>query len=652
MKRLLIIFYTLFLISALHAQSIRIRVPDTTIVAGNDLVLPVYADSNLTGRNVVSFMVELSYNGTILKPVQLIKAGTLSSTFYMDSQEIPTNKFRVSGASATPLAGKGILFYVRFQTLTNGAQNLGFTTTEFNYLNEGAIPLILDVGYVNVLPIPNINVTANKYFVKVGDQVQGYASGGKLPYTWSSTDNQVATVSSTGLTTTVKHGHFKIKATDNDGYFDSSAVITVAPFYVWLRDTTEWQGTSVKIPVYFQNLSPLSVMSGEIAFTYSGTVLSNPTVELTGSLLNGIGSAQINAHDGNVSVAFANSVPIAASGILFFVRFDISSVTTGSSNLNFTHGTFNETEDVFTKNGRFTTINWPIINISGPTFMMAGKNYTYSANPGIPPYTWSTSDALLATAGGSGVVNALMGGFVDVNVKDNVGASGSKKSIPIYDLQATIPDTTAVVEDTFNLPVFVGAIPNSRTYSSFDADITFNSTYLDYLGVVNTGTLSSSWSVFSNLDGNTLKIAAAGTSKVNQKGTLIYIRFALKPGFNANSQAYVNLTKLLLNEGTPTVLTKNGYIRAIKELALPISNALDRSFILSPNPSNGQFWIETADFSPNIEHINVYSATGVLMKHIDVHGKQKMEVNIDKPGIYLILIQSPLGNAVKRVIVE
>jgi hypothetical protein len=652
MKQIICFITALFLISALHAQSIRIRVPDTTIVVGNELVLPVYADSSLTGRNVVSYMVELSYNGNILKPLELIKAGTLSASFYMESQEVPTNKFRVSGASATPLTGKGVLFYVRFATLTNGGQNLGFTTTEFNYLNEGSIPLIFDAGNVNVLAKPNINVTANTYFVKMGDPVQGFASGGKAPYTWTVTDNSVATVSSTGLATTIKHGHFKFKASDADGYFDSSAVVRVAPFYVWLRDTTEWQGTSVKIPVYYRNLSSLNVMSGEIAFTYSGNVLSNPTVDVTGSLLSGIGSAQINAADGTVQVAFANSVPMASNGVLFYVRFDISSTSTGSSNLNFTGGTFNENSDVFTKNGRFTTKNWPVINVNGAAFMMAGQTYNFTANPGIAPYTWSTNDANLATAAGNGSISALRGGFVDVLVKDDVGASGSKKAIPVYDLLADVSDTTAAEEDTFNLPIMVTAIPNERSYSSFDAEVTFNSTYLEFLDVVTTGTLSSSFTVFKSLDGNELKIAAAGSSQLKQKGKLIYLRFVLKPGFNANSQAYVNLNKLTFNEGTPTVRTQNGYIRAVKELAVKQWFVDEKAFNLWPNPSKGEFVIQSRGFVPTIERVEVYDLTGALMNSYNGFNLNTMKISIGKAGIYLLRINTPEGVLVKRIVIE
>ena len=652
MKQIICFIMALFLVSALSAQSIRLRVPDTTIVVGNELVLPVYADSSLTGRNVVSYMVELSYNGNILKPLELIKAGTLSASFYMDSQEVPTNKFRVSGASATPLTGKGVLFYVRFATLTNGGQNIGFTTTEFNYLNEGSIPIIFDAGNVNVLARPNINVTASTYFVKTGDPVQGYASGGKTPYTWTVTDNSVASVSSTGLVTTVKHGQFRLKAKDTDGYFDSSAVIRVAPFYVWLRDTTEWQGTSVKIPVYYRNLSSLQVMSGEIAFTYSGNVLSNPTVDVAGSLLEGIGSAQANAGDGSVQVAFANSVSLAGNGVLFYVRFDISSTTTGSSSLNFTGGTFNENSDVFTKNGRFTTKNWPVINVNGAAFMMAGQTYNFTANPGIAPYTWSTDNSNLATAAGNGTVTAIRGGFVDVMVKDNVGASGAKKAIPVYDLLADIPDTVAAEEDTFNLPIMVSAIPNERTYSSFDAEIAFNNTYLEFLDVVTAGTMSSSFTVFKNLDGNEIKIAAAGSGQLKQKGKLIYLRFVLKPGFNANSLAYVNLTKLTLNEGTPTVRTQNGYIRAVKELVVRQSFINQKAFNLWPNPSKGEFVIQSRGLVPTIESVEVYNLAGALLGRYDGFNLNTMKISIEKAGIYLLRIYTPEGVVVKRMVIE
>ena len=45
-----------------HAQSITLRLPDTTVVAGDLLDLPVYADQDLSGHSVLSYQIEIGFS--------------------------------------------------------------------------------------------------------------------------------------------------------------------------------------------------------------------------------------------------------------------------------------------------------------------------------------------------------------------------------------------------------------------------------------------------------------------------------------------------------------------------------------------------------------------------------------------------------------
>ena len=637
MKRFIIIIQ-LFLTLALSAQEIRIRVPDTSIVLGEQLLLPVYADSSLSPLNAVAYQIELSYNANVLEPVGIVSAGTLSDQFSVNSQILPGGVFRVAGAGSAVLSGSGILFFVRFNTMANGNLWLDFNNgVAANYFNEGGQSLILDRGYIQVKLPPDVNVTVNSYFTKVGDNLQSYANGGTAPYTFSSTVPGVAAVDNTGLVNAVSHGAFRVKAEDNDGYTDSSNLVVVSPFLLTIPDTTEWQGGHITLPVYYQQLSTVQALSGDFTFTFNGNILLNPSLDLNSTLLSSH-SADVNiSQPGKITVAFAGSTPLGSAGVLCYIKFDVSAETTGYSNINFSSATFNEMYRVFTDNGSFRTVNWATINVNGNNFMMAGETYQYTASGGVLPYTWNSSDASLVNVNSSGQASALMGGTVYIQATDDVGASGKKQNIPVYDLRAYIPDTVGPKDGWVTLPVYVTAIPNSRSYSAYELDISFNANYLEYKNVITTATKSENWSIFAKAEGNGLKIAAAGSNQISTAGVLLYLQFALKSNFNLNQVAYVNFSKLVLNEGTPTVITENGSGKAANITPVKLTHK-QKDFNLYPNPSNGTFLIECS-LEDHLPHaIELYDLSGKLRYFNTMYGKTANIQTGLEAGVYILKI--------------
>lgn len=651
MKRLLIVFNT-FLILALNAQDIRIRIPDTTVVAGTDLVLPVYIDSSLNGLNVISYQLELTYNSTILTPMELIYAGTMSDQFFMSMQEVPDNKIRIAGAGSTALTGKGTLFYIRFKTITNSSFWVDLTNDGYSTLNEGNIPIINDRGRITIQAPPNINVTVNKYFVKPGDPLQAYSSGGTSPYLWEVTNPSMASINASGAISTSTHGVFRVKASDANGFFDSSNVVTVAPFYAWFPDTNTWQGGHLSLPIYFSQLSTIQASSGEIGFTYNGNILLNPTLDLTGSIFETDGLVEINTQEsGKISIGFARNSSLPTSGVLCYLQFDVSATTTGYSNLNFTSANINENEKVFTKNGSFRTDNWATVYVNGSNFMMAGQSYTYAASGGVVPYSWESSDNALATVNPDGLVSALQGGSVNIKATDDVGSSGMKQNIPVYDLQANIPDTAGPYNGWTTIPIYVSAIPNTRTYSSFELEVSFNANFLEFKDVITDGTHSHNWLVYNSVDGNSIKIAAAGSNEVSNAGELIQLQFVLKPNFNLNQVAYVNISSLVFNEGIPTVRTLNGSINSSNITALEQHDNLPK-FDIYPNPSNGEFSISAENYIGEVKGINIYSISGTLMHSIkEPDITEKLRVNLIS-GIYFVVIKTTSDQLIKRLVIQ
>src|SRR6056297_348295 len=64
-----------------RAELIRLRIPDSSAVEKDTIVLPIYVDSSLTGHNVMSFQLDISYNNNYLKVIDVLQAGALSEIF-------------------------------------------------------------------------------------------------------------------------------------------------------------------------------------------------------------------------------------------------------------------------------------------------------------------------------------------------------------------------------------------------------------------------------------------------------------------------------------------------------------------------------------------------------------------------------------------
>ena len=120
MKKLILALLTALLLHAggATAQSIRLRLPDTTALVGSSFLLPVYVDSSFTGRNVISYQVQLSYTASHLLADSLVTGGTLSAGANPIANFGSSGLVTVAAATATPLSGTGVLFYVRFRVIS------------------------------------------------------------------------------------------------------------------------------------------------------------------------------------------------------------------------------------------------------------------------------------------------------------------------------------------------------------------------------------------------------------------------------------------------------------------------------------------------------------------------------------------------------
>jgi len=550
-----------------YGQTVGLRLPDTTAVEGDILDIPVYVDNDLTGMNVISYQLEISFNSVYLEALEASTTGTISSDW--DQVQFKANvpgKITISAASAVPLSGKGKLILIRFKCFKSGSSNLNFTGEEYNLLNEGEPDVSLDNGYISIKPKPVITVTPNEGLLTSGDQLQFNVQSGIPPYQWSVTIDSVGSVNSSGLFTAMKRGFTKVVAEDATGIIDTTNnFIEVRGLTLSVPDTTGWQGNIIEIPIYASNVDELGIVSGLVTLSFNtNIILYAKEVNKNGTLLESCNNLTFNTSvPGEVSISFATTDPLTGSGPLVYISYMVSH-NNGGTYLDFAEAIFNEDIYARPEKGYFIIKPLPDLTVTPSTVtLLAGETETFVAGGGVEPYTWSTSAPAIASIDGAGVLTANMGGIVFVTVSDIIGASGISDTIFVYDALISLPDTTGELRETIDMPVYITDIASGLEVSSIEADINYQMPELEGLEIVTTGTITEGWTVATNFQDSIVHLAAASATGFNTSGILFFIRFQLTEEFTVMESVNINIDHIMLNEGSPNALTKNGSITGI-----------------------------------------------------------------------------------------
>lgn len=580
MKKLILALLTALLLHAggARAQSIRLRLPDTTALVGSSFLLPVYVDSSFTGRNVISYQVQLSYTASHLLADSLVTGGTLSASANPIANFGSSGLVTVAAATATPLSGTGVLFYVRFRVIsTFGGYSTGvnFSSAANTYLNQGSPALTFRNNTITVPSLPSISVSPGSGNVVVGDTLQFSATGGRVPYSWRLTDSTRGTIQSLTANTArfiaTTAGTARVIATDSNGFSGQmSQDLVVRNFRLWTRDSSRLQGTELLLPVYVGNLTPWNVISGSFEVNLSSqTGLRVLGVERSGTLLAGVSQTFLGQQSATSwEVSFASPTALSGSGILCYLRIAVPNLYTFNYQftVSFSNTLFNQNLTALVTSSTQTAVALPQISISPNTAdVVAGETRQFTASNGFAPYRWSVSDSTLATISSTGLLTARQGGVVTVTATDSVNATRTTGNIQLYDTRLYVRDTVLIAGDTVvDVAVYMDQLPQGKSITAVSFAFDYNTNFLQPLGVVQAGTASASWSAATNTVGNNrYSIALAGTAARSAAGNLFFIRFKVLPGFTVNNTVALSTIQATLNEGNPNFLFVNGQIRSL-----------------------------------------------------------------------------------------
>jgi len=587
MKKYIIHTFLLLMVLAnvsSQAQTIGMRVPDSTVVSGNNIDIPVFADNTLTGNNVLSYVLQLAFNQSYLQVISVITAGTISAAFGAPAVNTSVSgQVTIGGAGTTALTGAGKFIYIRFKALQPGGITINFTGAQNNYFNEGIPAMNFDPGFLNITAPPAITVSPNFGTITKGETLQFGVSGGTAPYQWFVTNSLVSSINATGLLTGTQPGFTKVVSVDDLGLRDTTnGQIEIRAMRLSIpTNLSEWQGSDIDVPVNTTDLTGLNIYSGNLSIGFNQNILTPISVVQTGTLLASYPAPVFNMNiPGEFSMDFAGSSPLTGTGTLIYIRFHVSAVNAGATTINFISGIFNEDMIPNFTNGYFTTINLPVLSITpGSGTLIAGQTIQFTLNGGgAPPIVWSVSDPLIASISQTGLMTTIKGGNVNVTATDVHGASATTGNWVIYDTRVIMPDTTTCpAAGEFYYPVFITSLPAGESVNSVQATVTYNSNYLTFQNLETNGTLTQGWSYVDNPTSGQVIFAGSGATSFNTPGIIILLRFLIQPSFIVGSYAYLQLPGITLNEGIPNPMVDlNGNLISVNP-NLPVSISIAAS---------------------------------------------------------------------------
>lgn len=343
-----------------------------------------------------------------------------------------------------------------------------------------------------------VTVTPANVSVVAGGTQQFTATGGTAPYTWTVANGAMGTISANGLFAAgTIVGSTSILVRDNVGVQTqvtvtvTAATTPVGPAPLSLAPVTG----SISV----NQTANLTAIGGTPPYIWSSsnaTIASvTPNANSSAAVLRGLraGSVTVSVRDsaaspatvstGAISVAAAATTPAALSvntsstlvGVGKTATLTVSGGTppyTWSANAAgvltlpvTTGGTVNtvgqsagsgtiSVQDSAGATGNSALITVRAVQVQGgAATVQIGQTVNYSATGGRAPYTWSTSQAAVATVLPTiGALTGVAAGTVTVTATDADGIAGASNPVQVVSAVVAAPSNIVVTPQTLNMP--------------------------------------------------------------------------------------------------------------------------------------------------------------------------------------------------------
>jgi hypothetical protein len=542
-------FCLLFITKQLNAQSIKVRIPDTTFVKGAFINMPIYLDSSVSGKGVYSYQFKINYASNYLNFVEIITNNTLSNSFVTPLATLKNGIISFSSYGFAPLNGSGVLLFLRFKVLEAGSSYLNFGSANECMLNEGNPSLNLFNSYIFIYQAPSISCyLANNEPITIGENLQLNTYGGNGPYTFKVLDSTLASINSNGLITALNAGKTKVIAQSSEGLIDTTDnFLVIRSLKLAFSDTLILPVQSAIFPLRINNINGFNILSGSFRITFNPQALTFDTIILSNCLLQNFFVSH-KVYNGYIDFSFANSIPLSGFGDFIKLKFKV--LNSGTNYLTTQNVVFNQ--DVLV-NGRSSSISY--IQLAGLSIspqsgeIYSGDSIQFSSYNGVPTILFNVSDTFKATINSSGLLKAKKGGIIKVGVQDGIGRTISSDNFQIYDGLVELPNIEVPIGRTFSYPVSLTHFFGNQPIYSIQISLTYNSENFDSIKVSLANGICSSWFISQRIQNNKIVLAIASSTPILTSGIIFKLEGKLNNNFSVGNASYFYTSSCLINEG-------------------------------------------------------------------------------------------------------
>jgi len=139
-------------------------------------------------------------------------------------------------------------------------------------------------------------------------------------------------------------------------------------------------------------------------------------------------------------------------------------------------------------------------------------------------------------------------------------SGGGKVAAQTTPIGFSIPDVSVTEKDTFTVTITADSVLTGREVYSYRFYLTYNPSYVEFIGVDETGPVLDAWGLptVNSSNPGTIRLAGAGSSPLEGAGHMILLKFvSLRTG---GTYISFNTTESYLNERNPSSTYDNGYV--------------------------------------------------------------------------------------------
>ena len=346
------------------------------------------------------------------------------------------------------------------------------------------------------------------------------------------------------------------------------------PKQLSIPDTTARKGDTVLVPIRVTSLATSdSVYSGLFNISFDGTVIDVFGIVATGTLSQ---SASPLYNTTTRKFAFAGSSILTGSGVLVYLKVRaLTAPARDSTSIFFPDTAFNEGKPkISLTGGKFRILKIVLAPKTPSATVIVGDSIQFSASGDQQaPLTWTSTDTAVGKINSTGRLITSGVGQMKVLLQDNRGLRDSSNLFAVYpaiarSLTVTVPNVSFTQTLQFNVPIYISDVSSLGILSS-QLTLTFNSSHLQAMDVVNAGTMTAGWSQpVKNIVSGQIDIALAGSQALTGSGVLVYVRFKVQGGASGSSN--ITLSNVIFNENLNANLV-NGVFTPIAAPTLVIT---------------------------------------------------------------------------------